>query len=110
MWQKLEEGMLNRLTPSNIRTLEKSAAARDAIKILAECSESAETLLVSQSSVTLVRDFLFTQMFTDDANRPGVSAHMTMDEYKNIDSKRTITLSWSKNIKQRMLMDQLELY
>ena len=83
-WQKLEEDMINRLTPSNIRTLEKCVAAREAIKIIGQCSESAETTLVSQSSFTLVRDFLFTQIFTDNANRPGVLAHMTMDEYRSI--------------------------
>ena len=63
--------MLNCLTLSNI-------------KIIGQCSESAEMALVSQSSFTLVRDFLFTQIFTDNASRPGVLAHITMEEYRNI--------------------------
>ncbi|XP_028419188.1 uncharacterized protein LOC114544894, partial [Dendronephthya gigantea] len=83
-WQKLEEDMLNRLTPSNIRKLEKSAAAREAIKIIGQYSDSAESTPVTQSSYTLVRDFLFTQIFIDNANRPGVLAHMTMEEFTNI--------------------------
>ena len=83
-WQKLEEDMLNRLTPSNIRKLEKSTAAREAIKIIGKYSDSDETTPVTQSGFTLVRDFLFTQIFIDNANRPGVLAHMTMDEYNKM--------------------------
>lgn len=83
-WQKLEEDMLNRLTPSNIRKFEKSSAAREAIKMIGEHLDAPETTVVTQASFTLVRDFLFTQIFIDNANRPGVLAHMTMDEYRNI--------------------------
>ena len=63
--------MLNRLTPSNIRKLEKSTAAREAIKIIGQYSDSDETTPVTQSGFTLVRDFLFTQIFIDNANQPG---------------------------------------
>ena len=76
--------MLNRLTPSNIRKLEKSTAAREAIKIIGKYSDSDETTPVTQSGFTLVRDFLFTHIFIDNANRPGVLAHMTMDEYNKM--------------------------
>lgn len=33
-WQKLEEDMMNRLTPGNIRSFEKSQTAREAVKII----------------------------------------------------------------------------
>ena len=98
-WQKLEEDMLNRLTPSNIRKLEKSTAAREAIKILGQYSDSSETTPVTQSNFTLVRDFLFTQIFIDNANRPGVLAHMTMEEYGKIrkhDDHNVITVKKHK--------------
>jgi site-specific recombinase XerD len=81
-WQKLEEDTRNKLTPANIRMFENSKAARDAVKIIGQHSDSTESAAVTQSSYTLVRDFLFTQIFTDNANRPGVLADMTMDEYR----------------------------
>ena len=76
--------MLNHLMLSNIRKLEKSIAAREAIKIIGQYSDSDETTPVTQSGFTLVWDFLFTQVFIDNANRPGVLAHMTMDEYNKM--------------------------
>ncbi|CAB4032290.1 Neurofilament medium polypeptide [Paramuricea clavata] len=83
-WQKLEEDMLNRLTPGNIRSFEKSQTAREAVKIIGKHSDNSQTTVVTQQSYTLVRDFLFTQIFIDNANRPGVLAGMTIDEYKRM--------------------------
>ena len=83
-WKKLEEDTMNRLTPANIRKFEKSSTAREAIKILGQHSDTSQTTVVSQQSYTLVRDFLFTQIFIDNANRPGVLAGMTIDEYKRM--------------------------
>ena len=62
---------------------EKSSAARGAIKILGHYSDSTTTP-VTQSNFTLVRDFVFTQIFIDNANQPGVLVCMTMGGYNNI--------------------------
>ena len=83
-WQKLEEDFQNRLTAANITKFEKSEAARNAIKELGKHSDVEEKTVVTQSSYTLVRDFLFTQIFTDNANRPGALAGMTMNEYRQM--------------------------
>ena len=83
-WQKLEEDFQNRLTAANITKFEKSEAARNAIKELGKHSDVEEKSAVTQSSYTLVRDFLFTQIFTDNANRPGALAGMTMNEYRQM--------------------------
>ena len=56
-WQKLEEDMVNRLTPANIRSFEKSQTSREAVKIIGEHSDTSRTTVVSQQSYTLVRDF-----------------------------------------------------
>ena len=90
-WQKLEEDFQNRLTAANITKFEKSEAARNAIKELGKHSDVEEKTVVTQSSYTLVRDFFFTQIFTDNANRPGALAGMTMNEYKC--EKKVMTMS-----------------
>ena len=69
-WQKLKEDTMNRLTSANIRSFEKSSTAREAIKILGQHSDTSQTTAVSQQSYTLVRNFLLTQIFVDNANRP----------------------------------------
>jgi hypothetical protein len=46
--------------------------------------DATETTPVSQSNFTMVREFLFPQIFIDNANRPGVFAYMTMEEYGKI--------------------------
>ena len=81
-WQKLEEDFQNRLTTTNIKKFEKSEAVREAIKVLGKHSDVTETTVVTQSSYTLVRDFLFAQIFTDNANRPGTLSGMKMEEYR----------------------------
>ena len=83
-WQKLEEDTMNHLTPGNIRSFEKSETARDAIKIIGEHSDTTRTTAVTQQSYTLVRNFLFTQIFIENANRPGVLAGMTIQEYRKM--------------------------
>ena len=52
--------MINRLTPANIRKFEKSETAREVVKIIGNHSKN------------------HWQIFTDNANRPGVLAGMTM--------------------------------
>ena len=83
-WQKLEEDMINRLTPANIRDFEKSPTAREAVKIIGEHSDASRTTVVTQQSYTLVRDFLFAEIFIENANRPGVLASMTIEEYRKM--------------------------
>ena len=76
--------MFNRLTPANIRELEKSEAAREAVKLIGQFSDPSNAPLVTQMAYTLVRDFLFAQIFIDNANRPGVLSCMTMNEFYNM--------------------------
>ncbi len=83
-WQKLEEDAKKRLTPANIQTFEKSEAACEAVKILGQHSDPTQSATMTQTTFILVRDFLFTQIFIDNANRPGVLSHMTMEEFKNV--------------------------
>ena len=83
-WQKLEEDTVNGLTPSDINKFEKSEAAREAVKIIGKHSDPTEHDDITQTDYTLVRDFLFTQIFTDNANRPGILADMTVADYKRM--------------------------
>ena len=83
-WQKLEEDMMNRLTPGKIRNFEKTQAAREAVKIIGKHSDTSQTTVVTQQNYTLVRDFLFTQIFIDNASCHGVLAGMTMNEYRRM--------------------------
>ena len=83
-WKKLEEDTMNHLTPGNIRSFEKSEMSRDVIKIIGEHSDTTRTTAVTQQSYTLVQNFLFTQIFIENANRPGVLAGMTIEEYRRM--------------------------
>ena len=98
-WKKLEEDMLNRLTPGNIRSFEKSETAREAVKVIGKHSDTSRTTGMTQQSYTLVRDFLFTQIFIENANRPGVLADMTVDDYRRMtkqDDSYVITVAKHK--------------
>ncbi len=86
-WKKLAEDESNRLQPADIKTFENSEAAREAIKTISEFSGLDRNQLVTQAQYTLVRDFLFAQIFIDDANRPGVLSCMTMEEFNNMHEK-----------------------
>ena len=81
-WKKLDSW--NQLTPADIQCFEKSEASREAVKLLGEYSDPVAPMEVSQSTYTLVRDFLFAQIFIDNANRPGVLSYMMMDEFKRM--------------------------
>ena len=83
-WKKLEEDSWNQLTPADIQCFEKSEASREAVKMLGEYSDPVAPMEVAQSTYTLVRDFLFAQIFIDNANRPGVLSYMMMDEFKRM--------------------------
>ncbi|CAB4014017.1 Neurofilament medium polypeptide, partial [Paramuricea clavata] len=83
-WMKLEEDVFNRLTPASIREFEKSEAPREAVKLIGKISDPSNAPLVTQMAYTLVRDFLFAQIFIDNANRPGVLSSMTLNEFYNM--------------------------
>ena len=83
-WQKLEEDSANQLTPADIQNFEKSEASREAVKLLGQYSDPTASIEVNLSAYTLVRDFLFTQIFIDNAHRPGVLSYMSMDEFGNM--------------------------
>ena len=83
-WQKLEEDSANQLTPADIQNFKKSEASREAVKLLGQYSDPTASIEVNLSAYALVRDFLFTQIFIDNAHRPGVLSYMSMDEFGNM--------------------------
>ena len=83
-WKKLEEDELNCLKPADIKAFEHSDAAREAIKTIGEHSNPESRSSISQNKYILVRDFLFAQIFIDNANRLGVLSSMTMDKFHDM--------------------------
>ena len=77
-WEKLEDQHAL-IGSQTVNEFERSQAARDAISLLGQIVES-DSVEVTQASYTLIRDFLFVEIQTDNANRAGVLAHMTMEE------------------------------
>ena len=73
---------LKSFAAANITKFQTSQAARKAVKELGKHSDFEEKTVVTQSSYTWVGDFLFT--FTDNANGPGASAAMPMNEYQKM--------------------------
>ena len=94
-WQKLDEDMINRLTPANIQSFEKSPRAKKAVKIIGKHSDASRTTVVTQQSYILVQDFLFTEIFIENANRPGFLASMTIDSETTV--KKYYLLTEKKN-------------
>lgn len=80
-WQKKKNDRDRLVTPSMIGEFEKSKAARDAIIILGQLS-GAHSREITQADYTLVRDFLFAEIAIDNANRAGVVANMTVNEFE----------------------------
>lgn len=82
-WQKLEDTG-NRLTPKAYKHLKKVKQLRGHQNRWATFGPHRTYTEVTQASYTLVRDFLFTQIFIDNANRSDVLADMTMEDYKEM--------------------------
>ena len=80
-WEKMEEDIHQLITPTQVKELEQSKAARDAICLLGQLSVE-PNMDISQSQFTLIRDFLIVQISIDNANRAGAIANMKMTELK----------------------------
>lgn len=86
-WEKKEEDLERIVTPAIVNEFERSKAARDAIIFLGKLS-GAHNVEVGQRDFTLVRDFLMAEVSIDNANRAGVLANMTVEEFRKAKSTK----------------------
>ena len=82
-WEKMEEDFHTWITSDQIRQFETSKAARDAVCLLG-CHAGAHNIQITQAQYTLIRDFLLVEISTDNANRAGAVANMTVGEYSRM--------------------------
>ena len=69
------------ITPETVKAFETSQATRDAVVILGKLSGK-HNMEITQARYTLVRDYLIAQIMIDNANRSGVVAFMTVQEFR----------------------------
>lgn len=80
-WEKMEEDISVLITPEKIAAFNKSQAAREAIILLGKLSDG-HYHEINQANYTLLRDYLIAQIMIDNANRAGVMAYMTVQEFQ----------------------------
>ena len=80
-WEKMEEDVSILITPEKITAFNRSQAVREAIILLGQLS-GAHYNGITQANYTLVRDYLISQIMIDNANRAGVVAYMTVQEFQ----------------------------
>ncbi|KAJ7386730.1 hypothetical protein OS493_006742 [Desmophyllum pertusum] len=80
-WEKQEEDLSCLITPEKVNEFDQSQAVRDAIIIIGRLC-GAHSIEITQAMYTLVRDYLIAQIMIDNANRAGVVAYMTVEEFK----------------------------
>lgn len=80
-WERQEEDVSALITPETVKAFEMSQATRDAVVILGRLSGK-HNLEITQARYTLVRDYLIAQIMIDNANRSGVVAFMTVQEFR----------------------------
>lgn len=80
-WEKMEEDVSSLVTPEKVKEFDQSQAARDAVIILGKLC-GAHSMEITQAMYTLVRDYLIAQIMIDNANRAGVVAFMTVQEFQ----------------------------
>jgi len=85
-WEKMEEDVSALITPDKVNDFGRSQAVRDAVIILGELS-GAHHAEITQAKYTLVRDYLIAQIMIDNANRAGVVAYMTVQEFQRARSE-----------------------
>ena len=84
-WEKMED-VSALITPDKVNDFGRSQAVRDAVIILGELS-GAHHAEITQAKYTLVRDYLTAQIMIDNANRAGVVAYMTVQEFQRARSE-----------------------
>lgn len=77
----------NPVTPEMVKEFERSEEARSAISYIEQLSGE-HSLQVNQSIFTLVRDFILLEITIANADRSGVLANMTPDEYRQAKKKK----------------------
>ena len=82
----MEEDVSALITPDKVNDFGRSQAVRDAVIILGELS-GAHHAEITQAKYTLVRDYLIAQIMIDNANRAGVVAYMTVQEFQRAKSE-----------------------
>lgn len=80
-WERQEEDVSALITPETVKEFENSQATRDAVIVLGKLT-GAHSVEITQAMYTLVRDYLIAQIMIDNANRAGVVAFMTVEEFK----------------------------
>ena len=85
-WEKMEEDVTALITPDKVNDFGRSQAVRDDVIILGELS-GAHHAELTQAKYTLVRDYLIAQIMIDNANRAGVVAYMTVQEFQRARSE-----------------------
>lgn len=96
--EKMDNDLSNLVTPEMVNEYERSEAARSAVDLLEQLS-GAHSLQVNQSMYTLVRDFVLLEITIANADRSGVLANMTLEEYKaakRVDDSMVISMKEHK--------------
>jgi len=79
--QKSDADLQNVITPDNERVFESSESSLLAVKLIGlACNNQLKT--VSQTDFVLIRHYLICQIAISNANRAGVIANMTVDEFR----------------------------
>ena len=77
----MEEDISVLITPEKIAAFNRSQAVREAIILLGKLS-GGQYSVMTQADYTLLRDYLISQIMIDNANRAGVVAYMTVQEFQ----------------------------
>jgi site-specific recombinase XerD len=78
--EKMDADLGKLITPEKVAMFDRSEPALLAIKILGGMNDGASKI-VTQSDYTTTRDFLLTQIIIANANRSGVLANMTVNDF-----------------------------
>jgi site-specific recombinase XerD len=78
--EKMDADLSKLVTPDKVSLFDRSQPALMAVKCLGEMADMAPKN-VSQTEYVLMRDFLLTQVIISNANRSGVLANMTVQEF-----------------------------
>jgi len=79
--EKMDSDISKLITPEKVALFDRSESALAAIKCLGDVADGSSQQDVSMSEYILVRDFVLTQIIISNANRSGVLANMTLDEF-----------------------------
>ena len=75
----MDEDIQHLITPAEVKSFGESSASLEATKILGHST----TTRLRQSECVLARDFLMAKIIIHNANRTGLLANMTMEEFRS---------------------------